>query len=259
MSTPTAFVTGGSTGLGAAYADHLAARGYDLVLVARDRVRLERAAERLRQSSGVAVEVIAADLTDPDQRAVVEGRLADPTRPVDVLVNNAAVKCRDDFQHAPLPALTHEVELNVVAVVALTRAALPAMTARGRGAVVNVASFAGYLSPAGSAYGATKAWVLAFTDSVAASLAGTGVQMVAVCPGRIRSRGEREPQDEAAPTSGRSLLQVDATDVVARSMADLARGRTLSTPGMAHRSVVAFLEFPRRALRRLAAATGHGR
>ena len=255
---PTALITGGSAGLGAAYAEHLAARGYDLVLVARDRARLDGIAERLRRKSGVAVEVIAADLTAAEHRAAVEGRLSDLSRPVDLLVNNAGVKCRDDFHVAPLPALVHEIDLNIVAVMALTRVALSMMMARGEGAILNVASFAGYLSPAGSAYGATKAWVLAFTDSIAASLVGSGVRMLAVCPGRIRFSAHGAGADTNAVGS-RSPLLADATEVVARSMADLERGRTLSTPGVAHRAVVAFLEAPRRALRVLAVAVGHGR
>lgn len=254
---PTALITGGSAGLGAAYAEHLAARGYDLVLVARDRAHLDHVAERLSQNFGVVVEVIAADLTVADERATVERRLTDLAQPVDLLVNNAGVKCRDDFQVAPVSALQHEIVLNVVAVMALTRAALPTMTERGRGAILNVASFAGYLSPAGSAYGATKTWVLAFTDSIAASLAGTGVRMLAVCPGRIRFTHEDKCPDRRTPH--RSPLVVDAAEVVARSMTDLDKGRALSTPGMLHRAVVTTLESPRRALRVIAIITGHSR
>ena len=250
-------ITGGSRGLGAAYAEELAARGHDLVLVARDRAGLEGIAMRLRGEAGVGVEVIVADLTVADRRAAVEQRLADGARPVDLLVNNAGVKCGDDFRHAQPAALQHEIELNVVAVMALTRAALPIMTDRRTGAILNVASFAGYLSPSGSAYGATKAWVLAFTDTVAASLAGTGVRMLAVCPGRICLPEER-PTHEVG-TLRRSPLLVSATQVVARSLKDLERGRVLSTPGVFHRAVVTFLEAPRRGLRVLAAATGHGR
>jgi uncharacterized protein len=106
---------------------------------------------------------------------------------VDVLVNNAAVIVRELFDEAPVPALQEELDVNVTAVLRLTRAALPGMIARGRGTVINVSSFAGYLAPAGWSYAAGKAWVLSFTDTVAASLHGTGVRVIAVAPGAVNT------------------------------------------------------------------------
>jgi uncharacterized protein len=247
----TALVTGASRGLGAVFASRLARDGHDLVLVARDRAGLERTAAAARRT-GVAVEVLVADLTDPQALEVVQQRLADTGRPVDLLVNNAGAEGDGEFVEAEASMLQAEIDTNITAVMHLTRAALPAMIARGRGGVVNVASFAGYLPSRGNAYSATKAWVLAFTDTVAASLPGTGVGMIALCAGRMRT-GKRP-----AP-AGASALWLEPEAVVNACLADLARGRTMCTPGVVYRTVVGVLELPRRSLRTLARIAGRGR
>lgn len=244
-------VTGGSRGLGAVYARILADRGYSLVLVARDRDSLHDTADRIRRVSAVHVEALPADLTDRNDRSRVEERLTDATRPVHLLVNNAGVECHDRFDEAPVADLEYEIGLNVVATMRLSHAVLPLMIAAGQGTVVNIASFAGYLAAGGNAYSATKAWVLAFTDTVAASLTGTGVQMTAVCAGRIRD-GEHDG-------SAYSPLWVAPEKVVIRSLADAARGRTLSSPGFLYRTLTGFLESPRTALRRFARLAGRDR
>lgn len=243
----TALITGGNTGLGAAFARRFAADGHDLVLVARDKERLELTAEGLRAAHGMRVETMAADLASAEERALVEQRLADASAPVDVLVNNAAQMVRELFDEAPMAALQEELDVNVTAVLRLTRAALPGMIARGRGSVINMASFAAYLPPAGLSYGAGKAWVLSFTDSIAASLAGTGVRVIAAAPGAVKT-GYRERT--GLPT-GRPSMSLTPEAVVDRCLADLARGRALSVPGAVYRLVVEALELPRKALRLL--------
>jgi uncharacterized protein len=248
---PTALVTGAGRGLGAAFSARLARDGYDLVLVGRDRGALERTARSARRS-GVAVEILVADLTASQDLDAVASRLADRSRPLDMLVNNAGYESGGEFVASDPLALQAEVDTNISAVLRLTRAALPGMTARGRGSVVNVASFAGYLPPAGSAYYATRAWALAFTDSVAPSLTA-GVGMIALCAGRMRTG--KHPGEPARP----SPLWLEPEAVVDRCLADLARGRTLSTPGLVYRAVVAFLELPRRTLRAAARLAGRGR
>jgi uncharacterized protein len=245
---PTALVTGASRGLGAVFA---ARDGHDLVLVARDGRGLERVAASARRC-GVAVEVVVADLTDERGLVAVARRLGDRGRPVDLLVNNAGVEGEGEFAVADVAELQSEVDTNITAVMRLTRAALPGMTARGRGGVINVASFAGYLAGPGNAYSATKAWVLAFTDTVAASLSGTGVGMVALCAGRMRTGKHPVPE-------GASGLWLDPEAVVEACLADLARGRTLCVPGWRYRAVVDVLELPRRTLRTLARLAGRGR
>ncbi|WP_308819615.1 SDR family NAD(P)-dependent oxidoreductase [Pseudonocardia alni] len=245
---PTALVTGASRGLGAAYAHELAERGWSVVLVARDAARLAGVAERIGRATGAIVEILPADLTDPAGLAAVERRITDRDLPIELLVNNAGVETDAVFAEAPVAALTGEIDLNVTALMRLTRAAVPAMTTRGRGGVLNIASFAGYLPSGGNAYGASKSWVLAFSDTVAASLHGTGVTVTAVAAGRIRT--DDDPQGP---------LWLDPRDVVRRSLDDLARGRTLSAPGWVYRALVGYLEAPRTALRLAARVAGRGR
>ncbi len=248
---PTALITGASQSLGAAFANRLAADGFDLVLVARERARLEGVVATARRS-GVAVEVLVADLTEPAARREVEHRLSDPDRPVDMLVNNAAAEATQRFTGADVHELQAEIDLNVTTVMVLSHAALPGMIDRGHGSVINVASFAGYLSASGDAFAATKAWELAFTDTVAASLAGTGVGMIAVCVGNVRTEKKAGP-------AGRSRMWLDPATVVDVCLHDLARGRSLSTPGWVYRSVVGTLELPRRTLRAIAKVAGRDR
>ena len=243
----TASITGGSRGRGEVYARELAGRAYSIVLVARNVGRLA-AAERIARATGAAVETISADLADPAGLAVVERRGVDPDRPVDLLVKQRRHGVPRGVRRRPGRGPRPEIALNVTAPMRLTRAAVPVMAARGRGGVVNVAGFAGYLPSGGNPYGASKAWVLAFTDTVAASLAGTGVGVTAVAAGRIRSRGDPE-----------GPLWPDPRTVVRRSLADLRRGRTLCTPGLPYRAVVGLLEAPRRALRLTARLAGRGR
>lgn len=245
---PTALVTGASRGLGAVYARELAERGYSVVLVARDAARLAEVAESVGRATGAIVETLPADLTDPAGLVAVERRITDRDLPVDVLVNNAGVETDAVFTEAPVEVLAGEIDLNVTALMRLTRAAVPAMTARGHGGVLNIASVAGYLPSGGNAYGASKSWVLAFSDTVAASLHGTGVTVTAVAAGRIRT--DDDPQGP---------LWLDPRDVVRRSLDDLARGRTLSAPGWVYRALVGYLEAPRTALRLAARVAGRGR
>jgi uncharacterized protein len=247
----TALVTGASRGIGAAFAARLARDGHDLVLVARGQDGLERVAAAAR-GRGVDAEVLVADLTDERALATVQDRLADRSRPVDLLVNNAGVKCRGEFTAVHEAGLQAEIDTNITPVMRLTHAALPGMIERGRGAVVNVASFAGYLAGQGDAYAATKAWVLTFTDTMAASLAGTGVHMMAVCPGPVRTSMHL---GSGAPPG--AILEPEA--VADACLADLARGRTLCVPGWRHRAVVDVLELPRRTLRTAARLAGRGR
>ena len=215
---PTALVTGASRGLGAVFADRLAQRGIDLVLVARDRAGLERTAETVRARGAVA-EVLVADLADPAARASVELRLSDADRPVDMLVNNAGFEVSDEFVNSELRELQTQIDTNISAVMSLTHSALPGMIARDSGSVINVASFAGYLPSPGSSYASTKAWVLAFTDTMAASLADTGVGMIALCPGRMLT-GKHKAPDSPSP------LWLEPTAVVEQCLRDLERGRT---------------------------------
>ena len=255
---PLALVTGGSAGIGAAFAEELAADGHDLVLVARGPERLAATADALRARHGVAVETLRADLTQPAGRAAVEARLtATDAPPVDVLISNAGVQVRGEFLDADLAQLQTELDVNVSAVLRMTHLALSGMVARGHGAVVLVSSFAGILPARGSAYGASRAWALALADTLAPALRGTGTRITVVCPGFVRTASLRSVPDEAA--FRQRVLLLAPQQVARRALADLRAGRTVSVPGAVYRGVWTWLELPRRALRAVARLTGRSR
>ena len=166
----------------------LAAEGSDLVVVARDRARLDDLAAELGSEHGVTVEVLEADLADPARLAAVEARLAQGDPPVDLAVNNAGFGTYGDLADLDVDTEAREIAVDVTAVVRLTHAALRGMIPRGRGAVMNVSSTAGLQATPGNAtYGASKAFVATFGEAVAGELAGTGVTLTTVVPGFTRT------------------------------------------------------------------------
>jgi short-subunit dehydrogenase len=252
-----ALVTGATSGIGAAFARRLARDGYDLVHVARDAARLDATAAELTSGHGVRVEVVPADLADAGQRQAVVDRLAkDPA--VDLLVNNAGIGTSGDFWDAPYELVQHQLELNVTAVMQLTHAALPGMIARRSGAVVNVASVAGLLPGRGSTYSASKAWVIAFTEGLSAGLAGSGVRLVALCPGFVRTEfHERAGIDMRSTSDG---MYVDVDDVVEAALRGVDRDQVLVVPGARYRAIVLVARLaPRRLVRRVTSRAGNAR
>jgi len=231
-------VTGASSGIGTSFARLLAAEGTDLIVVARDVDRLEALASELRGAHGVQVEVMASDLSAPVSREMVEHRLADRSRPVDLLINNAGFGTSGPFVNLPVAREEQQVQLNVVAVLRLTAAALAPMVERGRGTVVNVASVAAFVPVPGSAtYAATKAFVCSFTDSLHDELAGTGVTATASIPGFTRTefqaRSDWTEQDNVPEAAWLS------PDDVARATLDgAARGRARVVPGAGYKALV---------------------
>jgi uncharacterized protein len=234
---PTALVTGASSGIGAAFARRLAARGSALVLVARDTSRLEQLATTLRAAHAVDVEVLGADLTVRSDLDRVADRLRDAERPVDLLVSNAGAAVRGAFVGGDLAAEERALDLLVRAVLVLTHAAVPGMVARRGGAIVTVASVAAFLP--GGTYSAAKAWAATFTTSLALELAGTGVTATALYPGYVRTEfhGRARLRVDSIP----SWAWLDADRLVADCLADVDRGRPVSIPSRRYRVAVALL------------------
>ncbi|SEP76491.1 SDR family NAD(P)-dependent oxidoreductase [Microlunatus flavus] len=231
---PTALVTGGTAGIGATFARHLAARGDDLVLVARDAGRLESTAADLRQTYGVEVEVLPADLADRTQVQRVVERLTDPARPVDTFVNNAGFGVHHRLTDPDPGPHERAVDVMLTAVIVLGGAAGRAMRERGRGAIVNVTSTAAFLTS--GSYSAVKVAVLNWSESLANELRGTGVTVTALAPGWVRT--EFHTRAAITTSSIPEALWLDADTLVDQCLADVARGKVLSVPSWRYRALV---------------------
>ncbi|MDQ3977977.1 MAG: SDR family oxidoreductase [Actinomycetota bacterium] len=232
----TALVTGASSGIGRAFAVALAQRGADLVVIARRRSELDKLAADLIGAHGRSVEVLAADLTDPEERAKVEARLSDLDRPIDMLVNAAGFGTQGFFAELPVEREEQEILLNVVALVRLTRAALPAMVQRQQGAVVNLSSLAGDQAiPMWATYSATKAYVTTFSRAVDAELTGTGVRVHVVRPGFTRTEFHQQSGFRREMIPGPAWMT--AEEVAEGALNRLARGRGESVPGLHYRAL----------------------
>lgn len=253
-TTGTALITGASSGIGAVYARRLAARGWDLVLVARRGDRLEQLAAALRAEHRRTVETLAADLSQTSDLARVAARAAD----VDLLVNNAGINGYGPFAETDADLLTQVLTVNVTAPTVLTRAAVPGMLARGRGAVVNVASllaFAGSLPPDPlphrAVYGGTKGYVVTFTRTLAAELAGSPVTVQVVCPGLTATEFHLTQGDTSVP--GEQQVHDEGgmppEDVVDASLSALRDGETVCVPGLEDPAAVEALAAAERGLR----------
>jgi len=222
---PVALVTGASAGLGEEFSRQLAQRGHDLVLVARDRARLEALAKEL-EPLGASCEVLDADLTDPAQLARVEERV----RTVDVLVNNAGFGSFGSFHTLDVDVETREINLNVIALVRLTHAALEGMVDRGHGGVLNVSSLASFQpGPSNATYGATKAFVTSFTEAVHEECKGTGVAVTALCPGFTHTEFQERASVPASQVPG--VMWQNPPEVVKAGLDGLAKNRAVVIPG----------------------------
>jgi short-subunit dehydrogenase len=250
-----ALVTGASAGIGTAFAERLAALACDLVLVARNRSRLEEIAKGLREAHGVEVEVLDADLTRPDELARVERRIAEhPT--LDLLVNNAGFGTKGAFAGLDVAREEEEIRLNVLALVRLARAALPGMLERGRGEIVNVSSLAGfYPGPFVATYAATKAFVTSFTESLAGELRGSPVRVQVLCPGFTHTEFQQRAGVDTSRIPGVAWMSADA--VVQASLAGLERGDVVVIPGGVNRALYAGTALlPRGIVRRVMGVLG---
>ena len=231
--TRTALVTGASSGIGAEYARQLAARGADVVLVARDRGALQVLADEIEGRGGRA-EILVADLLDPAQRRLVEERLE---QGVDLLVNSAGYGLSLGFASGDIEDEARHLELHVEVTMRLTRAALPGMLARGRGRILNIASVAA-LVPRGT-YGAAKAWVVSFSRWANAVYAPRGVTVTAVCPGYVHTNFHERLGLPPGEEGVAGWMWLTAPQVVRASLKDAARGRAVSIPSLRYKMLVA--------------------
>ncbi|MGI5195436.1 SDR family NAD(P)-dependent oxidoreductase [Streptomyces sp. CA-288835] len=240
----TALITGSTAGIGAAFARRLASDGHNLVLVARDKKRLGEQATELHDRHGIEAEVLSADLATDDGIEAVAARLSDRKHPVDLLVNNAGFGNKGRFLDVPMADELTMLKVHCEAVLRLTSAATESMRDRGRGGVVNVASVAAFL-PRGT-YGASKAWVVQFTQGVAKDLAGSGVRLMALCPGFVRT--EFHERAGMGTDNIPDWMWLDADKVATAALADLARGKSLSIPDPRYKAIMGLVKVAPRGL-----------
>ncbi|MER9962232.1 SDR family oxidoreductase [Mesorhizobium sp. M0045] len=226
----TAVVTGASSGIGAIYADRLAGQGYDLVLVARRADRLEELAERLRFAYGIKVSVIGADLSDDgDLRRVEQAISTDDS--VTLLVNNAGLGGAQVVATAEADVAERMIKVNVVALTRLTRAVLPGLLSRNRGAIVNIASVLAFDTSFGGIYSGTKAYVVNFTEALQREVAGTKVAVQVVLPGATRTEFWEVAGSDIANVPQEIVMTAD--DLVDAALVGLAKGEAFTAPALA--------------------------
>ncbi|ACZ21872.1 short-chain dehydrogenase of unknown substrate specificity [Sanguibacter keddieii DSM 10542] len=229
----TALITGGTSGIGAAFAEALAARGVDLVLVARDEGRLTDSATRLASTHGITVDTLRADLAVRADVERVAARLEDTTRPVELLVNNAGSGVRTPLVSRDVAS--HDLGFDVMcrAVLVLGGAAGRAMSARGSGAIINVSSLQSLFTT--GSYAAMKAWVTSYSQGLSVELHGTGVTVTAVLPGWVRTDWHARDGERRSSVPG--WLWTEPADVALAALRDSARGRVVSVPSRRYRVI----------------------
>ena len=249
----TALVTGATAGIGLSFAHQLAERGHDVVLVARDRARLENVSDELQATYGVDTEILVADLSDRAETGKVAERLADLARPVDLLVNNAGYSLKKRFLDNDISQEEAVFDVLCRAVLVLSHAAAGAMRQRGHGAIVNVSSVASFITS--GTYSAEKSFVTVFTEGLSAELAGSGVTATALCPGFTHT----EFHDRAGlnMSSLPGFMWLDAKRLVRDCLDDVAKGKVVSVPGPQYKAIVAALRVLPRSVVRKRARTVH--
>jgi short-subunit dehydrogenase len=223
---PSVLITGASSGIGAVYADRFAKRGHDLILVARDRMRMETLANRLRPETGVEVDILRADLTDARDLARVEARLRDDHR-INILVNNAGTTLAGSFPDQSPDEIARIVNLNAMAPVRLAGAVAPRFAKAGDGAIINIASVLALVPEYGSTvYGATRAFVLFLSQSLHFELGSKGVYVQAVLPAATRT----EFWDHAGKDVNKLPAVMEVGELVDAALAGFDRRETVTIP-----------------------------
>jgi short-subunit dehydrogenase len=227
----TCLVTGASSGIGEQIARRLGADGYNLTLVDRDAEPLERVAAELRDAHGVEVRTFAADLRNPDSREAAVAQARDGGRRIDVLVNCAGLGTAGPFVDDDAERALELIDINVKALVDLTWLVLPEMIRRDRGAILNVASGAGFQPmPRFAVYAATKAFVLTFSESLTADLMGSGVSATALCPGPTHTKFTDRAGLVGAESSTPEIFWNSPDEVAACGVGAMKRGKRIAIP-----------------------------
>lgn len=226
----TALITGASTGIGATYAGRLARRGYDLILVARNKANLDKLAENLGAETGVHIQVLPADLTvEADLKRVERVLHDDPS--ISLLVNNAGAATLQPFASADIARLDREIHLNIVAPTRLAHAALPGLLARNRGGIINIASVMSQMvQPGNSVYGGTKAYLLHFSEVLALEVAASAVRVQAVLPGATRTALWDGSGVELNALPPEIVMEVD--EMVDAALAGFDQGERITVPSL---------------------------
>jgi len=246
---PYALVTGPSVGIGAAFARLLARKGYSLVLVGKHPEGLQAMADELDKSLHTECELHIADLTTIEGIESVEKLLADESRPIDVLVNNAGFGLPDSFRNSTVEDEQAQLTILATAPMRLTHRALPSMLARGRGYIINVGSVAAFI-PANT-YSAAKSYVTVMSEALSTQLEGTGVRVTVVAPGYTHTEFHQRAGMDMSKLP--QALWLDANDVAEQGWADVQRGKAVSVPGSQYRVLTALAQYgPRSVIRKVA-------
>jgi len=249
VTAGTALITGASSGIGLELATLFARDGYDLVLVARRRDKLETLGEDLRQQHGIRFTVIAADLADPTAPAEIVRHLAAASIAVDVLVNNAGFGELGPFANTDLETARRMIEVNVTALTVLTKLFLPGMLARRRGRILNVASTAGFApGPLMAVYYATKAYVISLSEALAEELRGSRVSVTVLCPGPTLTEFQTVAHMESTRLFRLPGVVMDAGAVAKGGYAGLMRGKRMVVPGLLNKVLPLVIRFSPRAV-----------
>ncbi len=229
----TALITGATAGIGKSFAQQLANRGYDLVLVARNKSRLDELANELQKNNQIKVEVIVADVSNQNELAEVACRAA--ADDIDLVVNNAGFGIKQNFVGGRIEAEQNLLDVLVTAVMRVTHAALPGQIKRDRGGVINVSSVAGWLSS--GTYSSAKAWVTTFSEALATQLKKQNVHVMALCPGYTRTEFHQRAEMKVETIPNWMWLDVDR--VVEKALKDFFANKPVSVPGLQYK----FLSF----------------
>ena len=245
---PTALVTGATAGIGESFTRLLAAKGYDLVLVARDKKRLQERAAFLTKNYKISAEVLVADLSIPAQLARVEKRLSNLKKPIEVLINNAGFGLKDSFLTSEVESESNLLDVLVAAPMRLTHSVLPQMRTRNSGVIINVSSVASWI--AGGTYSAAKSYLTVFSESLHTELRRTKIQVHALCPGFTHT--EFHARGKMKMTGLPDFLWLEADDVVKEAWNRAIAGKVISVPGWQYKILSTIARFGPRPLVRKA-------